>query len=75
MEIAVSISNNRFFIRKSKGYNRILSDFKAFTLTSSVGLEIYPNDVMFFCHRMLNGTDCNGYSIVVNTYYLSLIHI
>ena len=68
VNVAIRICCNGLFIRKSKGHGRLLTYLKAFALAASIGLEIYPNDMMLFNHRMFNGTNGYGYNVILYSY-------
>ena len=57
MEIAVSVNCHGSFIAERKAYGRLTADRKALALTASIGLEIYPSNMMLFEHRMSNRAD------------------
>ena len=69
MQVAVSVNGNGGLVSESEGYFGRAGNVKALALSATVGLQIYPRDVVLLAHRMRYGANVNTYGVALNGNY------
>ena len=69
MQVAIRKDGNRFVIIKAEGSMGLVANSQTLPLSTLLGLEIDPADVVFTRHWMIDRTYVDGDLVLVNCYH------